>query len=75
MPDIYIGIIIGGLLINAIWLIGTFIKGHKTDGKLVVDLSGEGSPVALDLSGFRKMDTAKRVTLDFEVIMPEEEVE
>lgn len=75
MPGILIGILIGGLLINAIWLFVTGLKKRKTDGKLVLDMSGEGPPVALDISQFKDILTAKHVTLDLEVILPEEEVD
>lgn len=73
MPDIYIGLIIGGLLVNAIWLLATGLKKRKTDGRLVLDMSGDGPPVALDISQFKDILTAKHVTLDLEVILPEEE--
>lgn len=75
MSDIYIGLIIGALAVNAIWMVVSWMRGLKTDGKLTIDLSGETNPVSLDLSKFKKMDTAKKVRLDFEVIMPEEEME
>ncbi len=67
---------------NVLWLIIPFIiafvigycvgRFRKSDGRLRLDLSGEGEPVTLDISKFEKMLTAKRITLDFEVVMPKE---
>lgn len=48
-------------------------KHSATDGSLTLDLTGDSQPVALDISGFDKMLTAKRIILDFKVILPEEE--
>lgn len=73
MPDIYVGLIIGALVVNAIWLLAKILRKHKSDGRLVLDMSGDGPPVALDISGFKDLLTAKYVTLDLEVILPEEE--
>lgn len=73
MPDIYVGLIIGALVVNAIWLLATGLRKQKSDGCLVLDMSGDGPPVALDISQFKDLLTAKRVTLDLEVILPEEE--
>ena len=73
MPDIYIGLIIGALAVNAVWLLARILRKHKSDGRLVLDMSGDGPPVALDISQFKGLMTAKYVTLDLEVILPEEE--
>ena len=73
MPDIYVGLIIGALVVNAVWLLGRILRKHKSDGRLVFDMSGDGPPVALDISQFKNLLTAKHVTLDLEVILPEEE--
>lgn len=73
MPDIYVGLIIGALVVNAVWLLAKILRKHKSDGHLVLDMSGDGPPVALDISQFKDLLTAKHVTLDLEVILPEEE--
>ena len=73
MPDIYVGLIIGALVVNAVWLLTRILRKHKSDGLLVLDMSGEGPPVALDISQFENILNAKHVTLDLKVILPEEE--
>lgn len=72
MPDIYVGVIIGAVIASIFWLIVRIVRRPKTKGKLVVDLSGEGQPVSLDISHFDTMLTDHKVLLDFEVILPEE---
>ena len=75
MSDIFVGIIIGALAVNAIWIVVSWIRGKHVDGSLTFDFSGEGEPVSLDLSGFKTMHTAKRVILSFNTIYPEEKTE
>lgn len=75
MPDIYVGLIIGALVVNAVWLLVKILRKHKSDGRLVLDMSGDGPPVALDISQFKDLLTAKHIMLDLEVILPEEESE
>ena len=61
------GVLLGQLLFKALRKHGT------TDGKLTLDLTGENTPVALEL---RELDTAmeaRRVTLDFDVLLPPEQ--
>ncbi len=74
MPDIYVGIIIGALAMDAIWLlVKIFKKKQRPVGKLTIDMTGEGQATAIDLSRFTDMLTAKTVLLEFELILPEEE--
>ena len=69
LAEVVIGIVIGVFIY---WLRSTL---KQSDGYLKLDLSGEGEPVTLDISKFEKMMTAKRITLDFEIVMPKEEPE
>lgn len=68
--DILVAVIIGVVIGVFIYWLRSALK--RSDGYLKLDLSGEGEPVTLDISKFEKMLTAKRITLDFEVVMPKE---
>lgn len=73
MHEILIGAVIGGVGISLIWLIWLLINRRHVDGKLTMDLTGEGEPVHLDISQFDTMLTAKQVVLAFELKLPEEQ--
>lgn len=75
MNGTLIGVVIGGVGASLVWLIGILISRRKVDGKLTMDLTGEGQPVNLDISQFDTMLTAKRIVLAFELRLPEEKEE
>ena len=59
--------------LTAGWLIfAGWRRSKKTDGKLTLDLTGENTPVALELRELDAALEARRVTLDFEVLLPPE---
>lgn len=75
MHEMLIGAVIGGVGVSLIWLIRLLVDRRHVDGKLTLDLTGEGQPVHLDISQFDAMLTAKRITLSFELKLPEERKE